>query len=569
MNQQQTMERSAPIYWVEMFRLVGILVMVGIALWAWSVIPEYWMLWAGIMGLLGFSIMSALFRAKVAKGYRRQNKIWGIEAECFVQGKTTRLGQLGDAFVRNLRGRSGVFIGALEKSLLFVNPWAPKMGAITVIGPARTGKTSTSVIGTLLNVWNLLGKNRLKFSLWVNDSKGELYWVCAAFRKWCGRTVRAINPLGVKGIQQDHFNPLDVILRSVILLNGLTREWCAIIANCMIPEPEGNKGSTDNSFFRQAARLFLMRLMVYMAVFEPFQCHLVRLRELVNSSDKELVMIGNKMRDSDALNGLVRGYGNRMLDEMKVRNFGSIRQEAEQATDIYDSNSDFTKTIMRSDFTLEELLDENSDLFMVLPLAQRESHGAFATLCTTLMIETIARKEKNSKMLMLLDEIGNMPRLPDDTIKKAYSALPSVGLRMATYWQSRAQMNMYGEDIAELIIDQSSVLAAWSIRDPETARDFSRRAGQTTVKKQSYSKDGKDMYHPYQKRYDEKEEALLSETEILQLPDNEMLLWIAGEKMLRCRRVPFWKIGLMRKCAQKNPCEPQEYPIRDTVEWQY
>ena len=63
---------------------------------------------------------------------------------------------------------------------------------------------------------------------------------------------------------------------------------------------------------------------------------------------------------------------------------------------------------------------------------------------------------------------------------------------------------------------------------------------------------------------------MLSETEILQLPDDEMLVAISGQKMLRMRRIPFWKIGLMRRVAQKNPSEPHDgYPPQDTVEWPY
>lgn len=570
MQKRELPLNMVPLLGQERGLLFGKIVMLTLLWVPWTFIPEFWMLWAGLTVMVGVSVLGSLKRCGVARAYKKLDEQRARNAQHTIFGKVTRLGQITDAFVQNLRGRSGVFIGALNQDLLFYNCWAPKAGSVEVYGPARTGKSSTSILGTLLNVWNLKGKGKLRFSIWCNDPKGELYFVSAAFRKWCGQRILVINPFGIKGIPQDCFNPLDCVLRSVIFMTGETRNLCALISNAMIPEPEGNQGTTDNSFFRQAARLFVMRLICYMACFEPMHCNLVRLRELVSSSESHLVMIGNKMRDSEQLNGLVRGYGERLLDEIKVRNFGSIRQESEQAVDIYDGDSEFGKSTMRSDFTLEEILNENTTVYVVLPGSKTGTHGAFSSLVSTLMIEAIAQQDKPSKLLMLMDEMGSMPRLPEDTIKKAFGLLPSLGLRMATYWQSTAQKKMYGENLARLMTDNSSLLAAWGIRDPDMAKEFERRGGQTTVKKHSYSKDPKAIEHSWSYSSQEASEPVISESEILQLPENDMLVSIAGQKLLRLRRVPFWKIAIMRRCAQKNPSEPHDgYPIEDTVEWQY
>ncbi|MCA9468827.1 MAG: type IV secretory system conjugative DNA transfer family protein [Nitrospira sp.] len=587
MNHRELPPNMVPLLGQERGLLLGKIVMLGLLGVPWTFIPEYWMLWAGLTAMVGWSVLVSLKRCRVAKAYRRQDEQRAYEAQNKIFGKVTRLGHITDAFVQNLRGRSGVLIGALGKELLFYNPWAPKAGNLAVFGPAGTGKSSTMILGTLLNVWNMLGKGALRFSIWVYDPKGELYFVSAAFRKWCGQRIFLIDPFGVTG-KKTFYNPLDCVARAVIFMTGELRNWCAFIANCLIPEPEGNKGKTDNSFFREAAKLFLQRLMVYLAVFETLNCHPVRLRELVSCSESNLVMIGNKMRtyehqltnrpDTSAkdkekfrnLEILVQGYGERLLDEMNARNFPSTRQEAEQALDIYDGSTDFGKSTMHSDFPLEEILDEKSTAYVVMPGSKSGTHGQFSSWVSAQMIETIARQEKPSKILLLLDEMGNMPRLPDDTIKKNFALLRSLQARTATFWQSPSQPKIYGDDIAKLIMDQSSLLAAWSIRDPDMAKEFERRSGQTTVKKRSYAKDPKAMEHSWSYSSQEALEPVLSETEILQLPDDEMLVAISGQKMLRMRRIPFWKIGLMRRVAQKNPSEPHDgYPPQDTVEWPY
>ncbi len=571
MQQQRQQPTTAPVFRHELPLLLGRLLMLAVACWAWSVIQGYWMIWAAIIGLIAVSLVNSIWRMRVARGFQEQEQLYSHAAQNHIFGKHTRLVQLGDALIKTLQNRTGHFIGALGGVILFYNPWASKGGHIAVFGPSRSGKSSTSCLGTLLNPYNIIGK--LKFSVWVCDCKGELYFVSAAIRRWLGQRIIALNPFGIPGIQEDTLNPFDEVTDAVVLGNGQAHEWADLIVQAMIREPEGK--DDPNFIFRENGRRLLITLILYLAVFDPFNCNPVRLRELVMASDDELAAIANKMRDSDKMNGLIKTYGNMLLNDLKPANqklFYSFKVEATTAMKIYDGNTKFGRSTMRSTFKLEELFHPTKKVtfFQNTPQAYLGTHGAYITLVSTLLIEKMARLDKRCEFLMIYDEIGNLPPMPKTTFLKAITLLPGLGLRVSTYWQSLSQLQMYGKDMAKILLDNCGCIQAWGINDPDMAKEFSRRAGQTTVKKHSFSKDAKEMDYSWKLSMDEKDEAVLSETQILQLPNDEQLVSISGQKMIRCRRIPFWKVALWRKVAMKNPCEPYDgYPEEDAVEWQY
>ena len=178
----------------------------------------------------------------------------------------------------------------------------------------------------------------------------------------------------------------------------------------------------------------------------------------------------------------------------------------------------------------------------------------------------VARHPGRTRLLVLLEEAGNIPKIPTSTLKTSLSLLPGKGLRLYTIWQSISQMNeLYGSNLSRLIMDQSSMLQAWSIRDLEQQEQWSKRAGKTTVKRQSFNKDSQEMDYPWTLRMDEKEEQVLPESHIAQMPDHYQLISISGHPLIVAERVPFWQVKEFREWAAPNPCEPQGYPVDQPV----
>ncbi|GJL59704.1 MAG: hypothetical protein NPIRA03_25610 [Nitrospirales bacterium] len=545
--------------------------------WAWVAFPHYWFLGAGLAGLAGLGMLGPLWDIWVGGPFYDDQKTIRREAKKKVYGKVSRLARESDGLIQKMRKPLGVFVAAFHQSLLFYNPWQSGAAHCMVVGPPRTGK-SNLLQATLLNLVHV-GK-KLKFSIWVNDVKGELYWVCAGTMQLIGKRVVVFNYFGLKNVPHTNFNPLDLVKQELTKTTGdcEARDWSAIFAKAMIAEPEGGGGSGNAVFFREGGRALLRTLMVYMAVFEPDHCHLPRLRELVNTGNDLLAMVANKMREcqkfkNDHVNALVRGMGTRLTDNLKAEQakpgtFGSFRQEAEQATDIYDGSSTFGQRLMKkSTFSLEELFDENTVCFDTTPLTKLGTHGSFKALMATVIIETFARRNQRSKFLMLFDEIGNVGKLPTDTITKALSLLPGLGLRMVTYWQSPVQPAMYGPTLKKMFYDQSSLLQTWQVSDPDFAQEMSRRSGKTTRKKASFSQDPEKRDFRWSKSWDEFEEANLSETEILHLPKHQQIVSVVGEPMIKARKISFWQVRSWRQIAGPNPFETGGYPKEDKIEW--
>ena len=567
----QTNPNAAPLFRVERALLFGKLIMLGVTVWAWTIIGGYWMLWAGITAMVGWSIAVTLNRYRLGKLYEQINEQLRFEAETHISGKTTRLVQSGDAIIQTLSGRIGHFIGALDHRLLFYNPWGTKGSHVGVFGRARSGKSSTSCLGTLLNIFNVIGQ--VKHSVWINDCKAELYFVSSAIRRWLGQRVIALNGFGVKGVQVDTFNPFDPVVDAVVLGNGEAHEWADINAQGMILEEESQRG--NDFIFRENARRLLITFILYLACYKPFECNPCRLRQLVMASDDELVAIANMMSNSEKEGGLIKTYGNMLLHDLKPVNqklFYSFKVECAIAVKIYDDNTAFGRSTMKSTFKLEDLFHPTKKvaLYQITPQAYLGTHGAYAALVSTLIIEKMARLDRRCNLMMIFDEAGQI-KLNQTTFKKAITLLPSLGLRCILYYQSFSQLKMLGENMSKLVLDNLGCLQMWGCDDPDMAKEFSRRSGQTTVKKRSYRKDPEKIDLSWSLSCDEKEEAVISETEIMQASDETQFVKITGQRMLKCRRVVFWKVRLWRRVAQPNPLENPDgsYPETDTVEWEY
>ncbi len=75
---------------------------------------------------------------------------------------------------------------------------------------------------------------------------------------------------------------------------------------------------------------------------------------------------------------------------------------------------------------------------------------------------------------MLIDEMGNLGRM--DAFTTAATLLRGYGVRLATFWQSPAQLECYGPD-AKTIIDNAGVIQLFGPRNFRMAQDFVNLVG--------------------------------------------------------------------------------------------
>ena len=460
-----------------------------------------------------------------------------------------RLAVLQDGFVRAMvDARRGLFIGTLEKKKLFYDPFKRGNGHMLAYAPARTGKTTSLVVPALLH-WS-------SGSVIVTDVKGELTELTASWRRKDGQRTLILNPFGARGIPGMRFNPLHVLTHDMMKNGGREVHALAkLIALQLIPE---RHDGGDGIFFRNGGRRLLVTFMLYLAAFDPKNCTLPGLRSSVWSSEAEKFAIAAKMQGSNLFAGLLREYGNALADGLEpeyVKTFGAFRDNAMNALEVYEAHTDFGRSLMESDFSFADVLDGRTTLYLILPESKLETHGPWMGLIVTLLLETVAASttmhERRTRLLFLLEEMGNLGRLPN--LGKALSLLPGKGVRCWMIFQSRRQsLDIYGPNIAGLIEEQSSVIQAWSIRGLEDRKAWSARIGNATRKGRSVAREAENLFSPWRLSVGERGFPVLSPDEIGRLPEHEQLIAIAGQPVIRAKKLPYFADAVWTKRAAKE-----------------
>jgi type IV secretion system protein VirD4 len=465
-----------------------------------------------------------------------------------------RLATLRDRFVRDLTlARRGLFIGTLEGKKLFYDPFKTGNGHMLAYAPARTGKTTALVVPALLH-WT-------SGSVIVTDVKGELTALTANWRRKDGQRVLILNPFGARGIPGLRFNPLRVLPEDVMKNGG--RELHALsklIALQLVPERGHTNEAGDGVFFRNGGRRLIVTFLLYLCAFQPEKCTLPGLRSCVWASEAEKFAIAAKMQGSPLFSGLLREYGNALADGLApeyAKTFGAFRDNAMHALELYEAHSDFGRSLLESDFSFSDVLDGKTTLYLILPESKLETHGAWMGLIVTLLLETVAASpnlhERHTRLLFLLEEMGNLGRLPN--IGKALSLLPGKGVRCWMIFQSRRQpIEIYGPNLAGLIEEQSSLVQAWGIRAELDRKAWSARIGNATRKGRSVSRESENLFAPWRLSVNERGFPVLSPDEVGRLPEREQLIAVAGQPVIRATKLPYFADPLWAKRAasEKN-----------------
>lgn len=515
------------------------------------VLPR-WFVWGVALMALGLALAARCLYLHLMQGLETATQINLLHESRIVSGDygNARLAILQDGFVRAMvDARRGLFIGTLDHKKLFYDPFKRGNGHMLAYAPARTGKTTSLVVPALLH-WS-------SGSVIVTDVKGELTELTSAWRRKDGQRTLILNPFGARGIPGLRFNPLYILALDMMRNGGREVHALAkLVALQLIPERGHDAG--DGIFFRNGGRRLLVTFMLYLAAFEPARCTLPGLRSAVWSSEAEKFAMAAKMQGSPLFAGLLREYGNALADGLEpeyVKTFGAFRDNAMNALELYEAHTDFGRSLMESDFSFADVLDGKTTLYLILPESKLETHGPWMGLIVTLLLETVAASttmhERRTRLLFLLEEMGNLGRLPN--LGKALSLLPGKGVRCWMIFQSRRQsLDIYGPNIAGLIEEQSSVIQAWSIRGLEDRKAWSARIGNATRKGRSVARDAENLFSPWRLSVGERGFPVLSPDEIGRLPEHEQLIAVAGQPVIRAKKLPYFADPVLAKRAARE-----------------
>src|SRR2546427_220990 len=171
------------------------------------------------------------------------------------------------------------------------------------------------------------------------------------------------------------------------------------------------------------------------------------------------------------------------------------------------------------------------------------------------------------RLLLMLDEFPALGRL--DFLQTALAYLPGYGIRAYLIVQDLAQLaQTYGRD--ESIISNCHVRVAYTANKVETAKVISEMAGTMTVHREARTYTGSRLspvlLHVMASEQ-ELQRPLLTPDEVMRLPDDAALIFVAGRRPIYGRRIRYYEDPVFADRASVPPPVGSDRLAHDWRTW--
>ena len=342
---------------------------------------------------------------------------------------------------------AGVFVGTVEDTALHVSV----EDRACVIGPPGSGKTAFLV--TQLLDWAKSGR-----SFVCLDVKPEIYGIVRQRLETQGYQLLTYNPTTSTG---QRYNPLADLH---------SPEAIGELAAVLVPSP-----AAEDAIFNESARDVLDAVITHLratqeaptlpdvrAFLSRFDTHRALMQSLRTSPDPDVV---------DLSHGLsLVGQNERLLGSI----FGTLRANLRFLR--YPAVRD---SLSQADFRLDDLCRESPvGLFLQFEEAHQQTTALLFAAMVAHTLRYFIEHTARPPLLLLLDEIGNVPAIP--ALAQKLNTLRSRNLPTWLYWQSKEQMQRYGDHPDEgpnLILGACDVQMVFRLNDNATADWMSEKIG--------------------------------------------------------------------------------------------
>ncbi|MBF7015762.1 type IV secretory system conjugative DNA transfer family protein [Novosphingobium sp. HR1a] len=394
--------------------------------------------------------------------------------------------------------------------------------------PTRSGKGVGIVIPNLLS-W--------QDSVVVLDVKRENWDATAGFRQKHGQSVFLFNPTDPEG-RTARYNPLGYIDRDDP--DQVVIELQKIATMLFVPPERGEPFWTDS------ARTAFVGVGAYLAVADqPFTI----------GSIYRLMTTGD-----------TRGFFRRVLDDRSLR----LSQGCRNALADFTSGADNTfagivQTVTSklslwlnprvdaatedSDFDLRALRTKPMSIYLGVSPDELDRVAPLYNLLFQQLIDLNVRALPNAttphQVLVILDEFARIGRA--QVIASAFSYVAGYGIRLLPVIQSRSQLRaVYGEHVANEIVANCGVEVAFTPKELRVANELSERIGYVGQEAITKSLTIHGILANRSKSMSDQRRALLLPQELMQFPQEELLLLRGGIPPIHGDKIRYYADGLFR-----------------------
>lgn len=365
---------------------------------------------------------------------------------------------------------------------------------ILTIGSAGAGKNAAAIMPTLL-----LNQE----SVFVNDIKGENWWVTHAYReREMGQRIICLNPFNLFGEElrfespmTNYYNPLAALADAKHPKFG---QRISGLANALIVS-EGKE-----PHWSSRARDVVSCLMAIVATSADEQRagtnHLPRVMDLLSLPHASRYQMDGDKPALDASGQpilLKQGLADYVAAALKWCKLPVVVNNAEF---ILEGGKEFASIIStakgqlsflndpalqaflsKSDFDFSDLRKERCTIYLMIPPAEMQTYFRFARLLVQACLDTLAASPMNERdsVLVILDEQGKLRGM--EVIETSAATLRGYNVRIWSVYQDVNQIKRDYEKSWETFVANAGTVQILSVNDDTTAEYFSNKAGDVGV----------------------------------------------------------------------------------------
>ncbi|MDI1328261.1 MAG: type IV secretory system conjugative DNA transfer family protein [Brevundimonas sp.] len=432
-------------------------------------------------------------------------------------------GGVADARLAGLTANGGCILGLIGRRLLATTDLRPSL----VTGGTRSGKGRGHVMPTLLS-WNA--------SVLVHDPKRELWHLSAG---WRSRFSHALY-FDPRDPASACWNPLAEILPGPGELAHVQR-LVSILA-----DPGGVRD--DEAIWDKAASEILEAVVLHVLyTAEDGDKTLLTVRGMLADLDEAAEIMARALHRPGAdgepkthpfIATAVKGYA-AMHDRFRTSVQGTARSYLKWL-----AGEDIERALSRSDFGMGDLMCAEAPLSLYVQVAPADAAAlrplvrlffyAAAQSLTVRETEAADGRPKRHNLLMLMDEFPLLGRV--SFFEKSLRLLSGYGVKVMFVAQSLNDIvETYG--VNNTLLDNCAVYTAFSALDPLTQEKVSKLTGsvlETRTSRSSPAGLGAGRSSVSRSQIDR---PLLEPGEIRALPDDVQLIFAAGVRPLRTRKL--------------------------------
>jgi type IV secretion system protein VirD4 len=488
--------------------------------------------------LISFLVPLLAVAGLLSSSYRTLMALLGSDPRAKQHGPWTG-GWLDRSKVAALgRNQSGLSLGIKDRRILRYKPDLQifTQGHHMVVAGTRSGKGVSTIIPAIIDHDGPIA---------AIDIKGELFAVVSEHRSTLGRRQIILNPYKIIRSVGDRYNPLSYI-------RAEQRERDIKILSDGLITPEASK---EHEWISRAARqLVEATLHVLLEVGDTKDQNLKGLAELLLNPGLEETLQAWTEAPSLAGGAPARAAANflGMGDRQRGTVLSSLAENLEWL-----NLSPIRELFSGSDFSLEEILDDQIDIYLIIPQDLAKDHGRFFRLMMNLLLGTVLRQDGyrtiNKPILTVFDEFTRLGKM--EKVLDIATIAAGAGIEALFVIQDRGSLDeVYSEKGAASLIASCATVRAFGLGrlDNLTADWLVGALTNKTLTTESTSHKSGSSEGP-QKGKAEHKEKLLTAGQILELGPDQMICFLKNHAPVQLKRIVSHKHPAYKGKLDKNP----------------